>query len=161
MPAVRAPSAHRSPSQATPSPLRSRVLCPCRRSSWAWANEPICLQVVWAPLACWDMGLTLGCCGGRSSRSRPWAALLPTPWRKSKGCVTDPGIANTSRWAWPGGPRHHRQIGSPIEMVQLNYTQAIAWPAGPMARWRILLSITSATMGTYGGDVRNHPLQCA
>jgi len=71
------------------------------------------------------------------------------------------------------GPRHrptpaaehgqvvHRQIGSPIKMVQLKHTEANAWPAGPMARWRILLSITSATMGTYGGDLRNHPLQCA
>ncbi len=41
---------HQKPSQrndshATPSPLRSRVLCPCRSSSWARANEPICLQV--------------------------------------------------------------------------------------------------------------------
>jgi len=87
------------------------------------------------------------------------------------GCAPRHTLAEFKRLL--DGPRHrptpaaehgqvvHRQIGSPIMMVQLKHTEANAWPAGPMARWRILLSITSATMGTYGGDVRNHPLQCA
>jgi hypothetical protein len=37
-------TSHRNDSQASPSPLLSRLVCPWRSSSWARAKEPISLQ---------------------------------------------------------------------------------------------------------------------